>query len=284
MFQHLLFFTLIFTVIALNLNNYHTKLNLYKEIKWRQLLTGLYYAEVKNPYYSKISDNIVSLVKANPYILDIDVYSCTSYDSIKRTAICWSQDFDLNVVVNAGMYNLINTYKAEGYLKSNNKINNSVFKESFKMFALFKSLDNPHLKPFIMIDAENDDIELYLNKYSSVFQSIRMIDCNGKQVTWKPKRLIYSSMCVLGIDEKDNLLIAFTRTPMSANQMSKLLLHLPLNIKSAMYLEGGPEACLYIKTPDTVILKKGSYVSLTFPTDTNTRLWNLPNVIGIKVK
>ncbi|NSW44539.1 MAG: phosphodiester glycosidase family protein [Bacteroidales bacterium] len=255
-----------------------------KKIEWRELMHGLFYAELENPYRSKISDNIVTLVKADPKILDIDVYSNTSFDSVKRTAMCWSQDFNLNVVVNAGMYNLSNTFQAEGYLKSKKKLNNVRFKESFKMFALFKPFDSLNYTPYDMLDADIESLEGLLDKYQSAFQSIRMIDCNGKQVVWKPRRTIYSSMCVLGIDRDNMLLLAFTRSPMSANQMSTLLLHLPIHIRSAMYLEGGPEACLYIKTPDTLISKNGSYVSLTFPTDTNSRYWNLPNVIGIKVK
>lgn len=279
------FILVLFLLFSCSTGTENSKKHIYypQKVEWKELLYGLYYSEVKSPYHSKISDNIVTLIKANPQFLDVDVYSNTSFDSIKRTAMTWSEDFDLNVVVNAGMYNLNNTSLAEGYLKSQNKINNGKIKESFKMFAFFKPTNN-HLKPFDLIDAENESVQNFINKYESGFQSIRMIDCNSNQVIWKPKRIIYSSMCVLANDIENNLIIAFTRSPMSANQMSALLLHLPLNIRSAMYLEGGPEACLYIKTPDTIISKNGSYVSLTFPTDTNTKYWNLPNVIGIKKK
>ncbi|MGQ9845963.1 MAG: hypothetical protein ACUVQP_00465 [Bacteroidales bacterium] len=279
----IILFLLLFLSCSAGTNKSKNHIYYPKKIEWKELFTGLYYSEIKNPYHSKISDNIITLVKANPQLLDVDIYSNTSFDSIKRTAINWSEDFDLNVVVNAGMYNLNNTSLAEGYLKSQNKINNGRIKENFKMFAFFKPINND-LKPFDLIDAEYESVQNFIDKYESGFQSIRMIDCNGNQVIWKPKRTIYSSMCVLANDIQNNLIIAFTRSPMSANQMSALLLHLPLNIRSAMYLEGGPEACLYIKTPDTVISKKGSYVSLTFPTDTNTRYWQLPNVIGIKKK
>lgn len=282
--QVIVFVFLLFWSCSAGTEDAKTKINFPKKIEWKELLKGLYYCEVENPYHSKISDNIITIVKANPYLLDADIYSNTSFDSIKRTAMVWSEDFDLNIVVNAGMYNLNNTYQAEGFLKSQNKTNNGRFKENFKMFAFFKPIDDIHYKPFEIIDGENESAEKFVDKYQSCFQSIRMIDCNAQQVVWKPRRLIYSSMCILANDKDNNIIIAFTRTPMSANQMSNLLLHLPFNIRSALYLEGGPEACLYIKTPDTVISKNGSYVSLTFPTDTNTRYWNLPNIIGIKKK
>ena len=284
MLQAFIFVLILFWSCSAGIEDAKNKINFPEKIEWKELLNGLYYCEIENPYHSKIGDNRITLVKANPEILNADIYSNTSFDSIKRTAMVWSEDFDLNLVVNAGMYNLSNTYQAEGFLKSQNKINNGRFKESFKMFAFFNPLDREHYKSFEIMDGESEPVEDFIDKYQSCFQSIRMIDCNAKQVVWKPRRIIYSSMCVLANDKNNNIIIAFTRTPLSANQMSNLLLHLPINIRSAMYLEGGPEACLYIKTPDTVISKNGSYVSLSFPTDTNTRYWNLPNVIGIKRK
>jgi hypothetical protein len=55
-------------------------------------------------------------------------------------------------------------------------------------------------------------------------------------------------------------------------------------LRNAIYLEGGPETSLYIKVGDTVIEKIGSYVSQTYPNDDNVEFWELPNVIGLKLK
>jgi hypothetical protein len=49
-------------------------------------------------------------------------------------------------------------------------------------------------------------------------------------------------------------------------------------------MEGGPETSFYINIDDTKIEKVGSYVSTTYANDDNDHFWNLPNVIGIKVK
>jgi len=51
-----------------------------------------------------------------------------------------------------------------------------------------------------------------------------------------------------------------------------------------VYLEGGPEASLYINSGDTIIPKIGSYVSKTYARDDNDHFWKVPNVIGIVKK
>ncbi len=254
-----------------------------QEIKWKTLLKGLYYAEIDNPFHSKISDNIISLVKINPACFDMDVYSCTTYDSLPRKVSEWSKQFNLNVVINAGMYSLSNGIIAQGFMKSKNTCNNVVFKEGYRALAVFNPMDTL-LPLFDIVDMEQEAYDRILKQYQTAFQSIRMIDHKGKQIVWKPKRLIYSSMCVLAVDDCHQIILVFSRSPLSANQMSELLLNIPLKVQSAMYLEGGPECNLYIRTADTLILKIGSYVSTTFPTDTNSRAWHLPNVIGFKAK
>lgn len=253
------------------------------KLLWKELLPGLYYTEIHLPYNIHISDRKLTILKINPQYYESNIYASLAIDSIKRTISQWANNFNLNIAFNAGMYSLTDTYQSIGYLKSNDSIVQSVWKDNFYVLALFQPTCNSVL-PFDMIDMANESHDSVLRCYSSAVQSIRMIDCFGKQVVWKPKRLIYSSMIVLGEDVEHNAIVAFTRTPLSANQMSHLLVNLPLNIRTTMYLEGGPEACLYVSTDDTLILKNGSWVSQTFPTDTNTQYWDLPQIIGFKYR
>lgn len=279
----ILVFLLLWSCNAGTSSTNEKKVRYPQEIKWKTLLKGLYYAEINNPYPSKISDNIISLVKINPALFDMDVYACTAYDSLPRKVSEWSEQYNLNVVINAGMYNIANGIIAQGYMKSKKSCNNATFKGSFNAMAVCNPIDTL-LPLFDIVDIEQEAYQSFLKQYQTAFQSIRMIDHAGKQVVWKPKRLIYSSMCVLAMDDCHQIILVFSRSPLSANQMSELLLNIPLKVQSAMYLEGGPECNLYIRTADTLILKIGSYVSTTFPTDTNSRAWHLPNVIGFKAK
>lgn len=109
-----------------------------------------------------------------------------------------------------------------------------------------------------------------------------MIDGDGNHIVWKKNQSLISSMTVLAEDNDGNVLFCFTRSPYSANQFSQMLLELPLNVRSAMYLDGGPEACFYLYHKDICIQKYGSYVSGSYAHEKNNEYWEIPNVIGIK--
>ena len=80
------------------------------------------------------------------------------------------------------------------------------------------------------------------------------------------------------------LYFIFSRSPYTHNQMIAFMGEFPEKIHSAIYLEGGPETSLYIDLGDHCIEKIGSYVSQTYAHDRNADFWELPNVIGIRVK
>ncbi len=246
-----------------------------KLLEWRVLAPGLSITEVKNSYHLKISDNIVTLIKVNPTYFDIDIYSAIG--SMKRNVVEWADEFNLQLVVNAGMHSLSNSYLLSGCFKQRLKVIQPDLKENFRVMALFcpQCIQFPS---FALLDMKCEKSETLLFKYPSAFQSIRMIDCNREQALWKSKRQLFSSMYVLAKDAKQNAIIAFARTLLLDNQISSLLIQLPLNIRSTVYFKDDPKSCFYLKTVDTVITKVGSYVLYTFPTATNTRHWNLPNV------
>ena len=254
-----------------------------KKIIWNEIERGLFYAEFDAPLKSKVSDSKISVLKIDPNYFSFELLTATEHDSLRRTVEQWSNDFNLVAVINAGMFNLSDHYTGTGYLKNYTHINNGKLRGNFRAFAMFnpKSNDFPAMN---IVDMEIENWEYYLSNYNSAFQCIRMVDCNQKQVLWKPRKPISSSMCVLGTDIYGNVLFVFCRSPYTANTMSNFLLHLPLKTYSAMYLDGGPESSLYVNAGDTIIEKVGSWVSPGYANDDNTYFWELPNVIGVKRK
>jgi hypothetical protein len=119
--------------------------------------------------------------------------------------------------------------------------------------------------------------------YHCFAQGMRMIDCNGNALGWN-KRNQSCSMLVAAIDEIGNVYFVFTRSPYTHNEMIHFLLSFPFKIRETIYMEGGPETSFYINIDNTRIEKVGSYVSTTYANDDNDHFWNLPNVIGMKVK
>ena len=77
----------------------------------------MYYAEFDGPKVSILGDSKVSVLKFNKMKFDYMMLSATQYDSLPRTASQWADSFDLNVVINAGMYNLAKQLESKGYLK-----------------------------------------------------------------------------------------------------------------------------------------------------------------------
>ena len=127
-----------------------------------------------------------------------------------------------------------------------------------------------------------NDFVLCRNTRPLVSLFVALIKMGGIKVNIKGK--MRSSMVVLGVDKKGNVLFIFSRSPYTPNEFSKILLKAPIQIQSAMYLEGGPESSLNLNNGEIIVEKIGSYVSRTFAHDKNQQFRKMPNVIGIKRK
>lgn len=250
---------------------------------WNPLNKGIWHAEYKAIRTSNISDSKISVIKINPTLYNFELKIATQTDSIFKTLPDWCKKESYVFGINAGMYSLANRFKATGFMRNGDYINNSVFKDAFNALLAFnpKSLDLPKIK---IIDLVNEKYEDYKSEYQCYVQSIRMIDNEGKAVYWSEKSKLSCSMTLLAIDKKGNVLFLFTRSPYKPNEMIDFMRLSDLQIKTAMYLEGGPEASFYINLPDTAFGKFGSYVSQTYPTDKNSEFRKMPNIIGVKQK
>jgi hypothetical protein len=252
-------------------------------IEWKQITTGLYYAEIPGPYTSKFSDSKVSILKIDPAYYDFVLANATQFDSTQKTIKDWCDTLKLNAAINAGMYSLKDHVSATGYMKTYEHTNNPVFKEGFNALAVFNP-KIPSQPSFRIIDMVNQDWRSIKEGYNSCFQSIRMIDNRQKGIYWKKKPLLRCSMSVLAMDKEGKVLFLFSRSPYNANEYIDFMLKSPLHIQTAMYLEGGPEASLYMKTDSLEIIKFGSYVSFSCPNDDNMELRKMPNILGIRKK
>jgi hypothetical protein len=251
--------------------------------KWQHIEKGLSAAVVNAPKITRISDSKVTILKIDPKFFKFELVAATEHDSLQRSVKEWSEMKGLVAAINAGMYGLDRHLLNMGYMKNYNHVNNPKIKDNYKAMAVFNPVENT-LPPFQIIDLANQDWNNYKNSYNSFSQCMRMIDNKGKAVEWIQKYKMRCSMSVLAVDKDGNVLFIFTRTPYTPNEFSKFLLSLPIGIHSAMYLEGGPEASLYVNTGNTVIEKFGSYVSRTYAHDRNDKFRKMPNVIGIRRK
>ncbi len=102
----------------------------------------------------------------------------------------------------------------------------------------------------------------------------------GKRKGWHQKKQLYSTAGV-GVDKDKNVLFIHGSSPYSTHDFINILLSLPIDIDSAMYLEGGPDATLYISPKYIHTKSEGRYGTLLEGNYGALSSLTLPNVIGI---
>jgi hypothetical protein len=250
-------------------------------IKWVTLQDGLHYCEYDTPEKSILNDSKLTLLKIDPQKFQFNLLSSSEHGKRNRTASDWAEEFKMNIIVNAGMFSLSNGRTNKGYMKNYGHYNNSHLNRAYNVMMAMNPKDEsePSFKLFDLTCQRWDSIR---TRYHSFSQGMRMIDAKGNPLAWDKRPGQACSMVVCATDTEGNIYYVFTRSPYTHQSVIRFLLDLPLNIRTTVYLEGGPEASLYISTGDTVISKVGSFVSRTYENDDNDHFWKIPNVIGIK--
>lgn len=183
-------------------------------------------------------------------------------------------------VFNAGMFQLSGNYdQCTGYLKNYKHLNNPVYNSSYNNAVAFNPSDKNDL-PFRIIDMRCEKWDSLKNRYNSIAQGIRMIGCEGNN-TWQQQAKKWSVVTV-ATDVEDNVLVLFCRSPYTMHQFVEIVIKSPLKVKRMMYLEGGPEASLYLNHNKVSIEKNGSYETGFNENDNNHSYWDIPNMIGIR--
>lgn len=247
---------------------------------WTSLAKGMEYREMTAPIKSSIGDSKISILRMDRGLFDFDIFSATKFDSIPRDLHNWADTFDLNVVFNAGMYNLSKPLKSRAYLKTGGHINNGTVIENFNLMLAMsptvKKRDNVEI-----LDLTCENFNEMNNEFNSYAQGLRMIDCNGGPMFWK-KKIQSCSMLIAAEGEDGKFYLIFCRSPYTHNQMIQFMVDMPYGLRNAIYLEGGPETSLLIDVNGHCIEKVGSWVSTTWERDDNNHFWRLPNVVGVK--
>ena len=251
--------------------------------KWHELQKGLYFWEPDAPEKSIVNDSRIFILKADPRFCDFRMLSSSEHGKQNRTANGWAKEFGVNVVVNAGMFSMRNARTNKGYLKNYSHVNNAKMNGYYNVMMAMnpKQKSDPEI---MMYDLSCTKWESIRTKYNTYCQGMRMIDCNGNKMAWDKRPGQACSMVISATDITGNIYFIFTRSPYTHQKMIDFVIGLIPDIRTTVYLEGGPEASLYIQTQDTTICKIGSYVSKTYENDNNDHFWKIPNVIGIQSK
>jgi len=241
-------------------------------IPWKETDDGLFVAEFESVFND--APYSITVVKIDPGRYSFKLLCATQYGKEPLTTKEWALKHQMIAVVNAGMFQE-NGLTSVGFMKNFDHVNNPRLGKANTILA-FNPVDES-LPEIQIIDRECQDFNELRQKYQSFVQSIRMISCDRQNV-WTRQDSKWSTLAI-GTDSQGNILFLFSRTPSSVHDFIEILLSLPLSLKSAMYLEGGPQASLYLSTPKTTIERDGVWGGI----EDNSLRFSLPvpNVIGV---
>lgn len=247
-------------------------------IRWKILEPGLSFVEMDAPEKSILNDSKLTILKVDPSQYRFTLLSASEHGRKNRTAEEWAQEFGTSITVNAGMYSTSNARTNKGYMKNYTHTNNHRFNKAYNVMMAFnpKNKTEPSMRIFDLTHTHWDSIRTH---YNSFCQGMRMINWKGEPLSWDKRPGQSCSMVVASTDTEGNIYFVFTRSPYTHQTMIRFLMR--LNLRTTVYLEGGPEASLYIQSGDTVVAKYGSYVSNSYARDDNDHFWKIPNVIGV---
>jgi hypothetical protein len=249
---------------------------------WQEPVSGIEHAEVTALVPSILGDSKLTLVRLDPQKLEFELLCATEHRKTPRTAPEWAEEFKLDLVFNAGMYNLSQPLKSKGFLRNGRHVNQKEVHPEYGGVFAFQPLDSLAARANLL-DLSCTSLDSVKLRYRCLAQGMRMLDCNGNPISWDRKKQSCSMMLLARCGD-GKLVLVFSRSPYTHSQMIGFLKRFPLDLREALYLEGGPETSLYLKLPGLTMEKYGSYVSDTYETDKNDHFWKLPNVVGVRVK
>jgi hypothetical protein len=229
-------------------------------ITWQALETGLELAEIPSPVRSTSGDQLITVLRIDPKLYDLELASAKQPGEKPRTAEDWAKHRGFIAVVNAGMY-LTDMRTNVGYMELHGFVNNPRMNKDNAIVA-FDRKDTTVVR-FQILDVPTQDVASLKGRYECLTQGIRMVD-TAQRNKWAQENRKWSTACI------------------AADKQGRALLDLPLDIYNMMYLEGGPEASFYLKHGGVERRKFGSFETGFNENEDNDRFWEIPNVIGIR--
>lgn len=213
-------------------------------VPWTELEKGLEYAEFERTDTSK---GTLVMLRFNPALFTFAVHSISEEGNYPLTLRQWADKHQLVAAINASMY-LPDGRTSTGYMRHHEHVNSKRVVGRFGAFFVAR-LYQPHVGTSpnaTLLDKDMDPWEEEVPKYVTVVQNYRMINAQ-RRVLWSPGGPLYSISAV-GKDGAGNILFIHCREPIEAFAFASLLLELPIDIRTVMYVEGGAQAGLLVNT------------------------------------
>lgn len=246
---------------------------------WQQVDAGLQLQTFTLPGSGHKEPPQLSILKIDPSRYDFTLITTSRYEQSLATLKEWSERENLTAAINASMYRE-DRQQSTGYMKTHGHVNNGYINPRFGAFMVFAPKD-PSLPQVQILDRSYQDWKQIIPRYDTVIQNFRLISSRQKNLWPETKKA--HSIAAIGIDTRGQVLFIHCQAPLVIYEFNEALLSLPIDIFNAMYVEGGPEAAMYLKTDTIDRSWPGRYENPLLGTITQ-KLWPIPNVIGIMPK
>jgi len=215
-------------------------------------------------------DACITLVRIAPDRFRLRLLTALA-DGGARPAPAWADGFGLRAVVNASMFHP--DQRSIGLMVTGSVENNPRDNPRLGAYFAFDPVD-PADSPWVLVGrgCPNVDPLDLRRRYRTVVQNYRMLDCDGRPVDWKDDKK--HSAAAVGVDDVGRAVFVLSPVPHRVVDHMQLLGAPALGLKALMYVEGGPEASLYVKTDAATVSEMGR-LEVGFST-----FWSIPNVIG----
>lgn len=241
---------------------------------WRELEKGLWFGEFQlNDGYARLT-----VVRIDPAFFDFTLCARSQDNGPSRPLNQWGEQYNLSAAINASMY-LPDGSTSTGYMRQGEHTNNGRIVQRFGAFFV-AGPDEPGLPLAAIIDRDNPVWRQQLDRYSLVIQNYRMINAD-RRILWAPGGPHYSISAVAQ-DGEGQILFMHCRQPVEAYSFAQQVLHLPLNVRTVMYVEGGGQAGLLVRS--AALTRELVGLSPTGLLVTGDLRAVLPNVLGARRK
>ena len=245
---------------------------------WKPLLSGLDLLEINAYTKPYVEDGKLTIIRIQPALFNFRLISTTE-TKLTKPGQYWVEALGLNMLFNAGMYNLKDGRSHRYFMKNYKHLNNSNLSVTTNGIIAFNR-KNESVPKFGLYDLTKSDWKMIDTSYNTIIQGLRMIDGDGCPVYWND-RVQSCSMIIIAQDRESNIYVIFSKTPFTQNQMIDNLLNLPIALINAVYLEGGSRSNLFVSTNKFKMKRVGSFGSDKNSYNKNATFYPFPNFIGL---
>jgi Phosphodiester glycosidase len=247
-------------------------------IQWTGLEPGIEYATVTPPGPKELQiDPRLHIVRIDPGKRRLEAAMAGEHGGKPQPAGAWCRERRLAVAINMGMYETDERTNT-GYARKDHYVNHGHWGAKYRT-ALGFAPSKPGAPPVLMADLDKPGEQERLADYGTVIQNLRLIRAGHNMWTKADRRW---SEAAVGVDKQGRVLFIFCRYPHAMKELNDILLALPLELETAMHVEGGPEASLSIHAGKVNVDLNGSYETGFVENDGEQKQWRIPNVLGVR--